>query len=155
MICEICGKRTATVHVKTTINGVYTEKHMCASCAKEYDNELDLLTPAGIIYSMFNNTPMKSKRCSNCGTSIKEFQQTGYLGCSKCYTEFGDVIEPVIRRVQGNTAHVGRVPTPVTKPTTEKDRLMMELEQAIRVEDYKKAAVLRDKIKSIQEGKNE
>lgn len=155
MICEVCGKRVATVHVKTMVNGVYTEKHMCASCAKEYESDLDLLTPAGMLSSMFKGSNTKGKRCSNCGTTSTEFQKTGYVGCSKCYEEFSDVIEPVIRRVQGNIAHVGRVPTPVVKPTSEREKLLIELEQAVKVEDYKKAAIIRDKIKALEEGKNE
>ena len=157
MICEVCGKRTATVHVKTMVNGVYTEKHMCSHCAKEYDSDLDLLTPAGIISSMFKGNTTnttKGKRCPNCGTTTAEFQKSGYLGCSKCYEEFGDVLEPIIRRVQGNVAHVGRVPTPVVKPTTEKEKLLLELDEAVRCEDYQRAAIIRDKIKALEDGKN-
>ncbi len=34
MICEICGKNFANIHLKTVINGVIKEQHICTSCAK-------------------------------------------------------------------------------------------------------------------------
>ena len=155
MICEVCGKRVATVHVKTMINGKYTEKFMCANCAREHDNELDLLTPAGIISSMFKTEDTKGKKCPICGTTAREIQKTGYVGCSNCYNEFSDVLEPVIRRVQGNIAHVGRVPAPSVKNMSERDKLQYELDQAVRMEDYKKAAIIRDKLKNLEGGAND
>ncbi len=35
MICQSCGKKTATTHIKTIVNGKLTQYHLCADCAKE------------------------------------------------------------------------------------------------------------------------
>lgn len=35
MICELCGKNQATTHVKSMVNGEYTEMWLCPHCAKE------------------------------------------------------------------------------------------------------------------------
>ena len=40
MLCQACGKRPATTHVKTIINGELSEYSLCAECAQKmgYDN---------------------------------------------------------------------------------------------------------------------
>ena len=40
MLCQACGKKTATTHVKTIVNGKLTEFHLCPDCAKQkgYNN---------------------------------------------------------------------------------------------------------------------
>ena len=42
MMCQSCGQRTATTHIKTVINGQLTEAHLCSQCAKKqgYGNML-------------------------------------------------------------------------------------------------------------------
>ena len=155
MICSRCGKNQATVHIKTKINGVYVEQHLCADCAREYDSELDLLSPANILSSMFSTIEgPTAKRCKTCGMTVTEFKKHGRVGCKDCYDAFSDIITPVIKRVQGTSTHVGNAPTPVIKPKTELETLKMELSEAVRAEDYKKAAILRDKIKEIEGGQN-
>lgn len=152
MICEKCGKRQATVHIKTNVNGIYTEKHLCAECAKEYEDYTNI-SPAGLFSSMFAKpTQGAGKRCKNCGMSEREFLKTGYLGCSDCYDTFADSVDAVVRKVQGNTAHIGRTPTPVKVPVSELDELKDALSKALKNEDYILAAKLRDKIKSMEGG---
>lgn len=48
MICENCGKKDATFHIRQVANGVICEKHLCEECAKgyninEFDNEFSLV----------------------------------------------------------------------------------------------------------------
>lgn len=152
MICEKCGKRQATVHIKTNVNGIYTEKHLCAECARDYEDYTSM-SPAGLFSSMFAKpTQGASKRCKNCGMSEREFLKSGYLGCSDCYDTFSDSVDAVVRKVQGNTAHIGRTPTPVSIPKSEIEMLKEELARALKAEDYKLCAKLRDKIKSLEGG---
>ena len=35
MICEVCRKNAATVHVTKVVNNVRTELHLCQQCARE------------------------------------------------------------------------------------------------------------------------
>lgn len=151
MICEKCGKRQATVHIKTMVNGVYMEQHLCSECATDHGSGFDTLNKAGFISSMFGRGSA-AKRCANCGLTENQFLKSGYLGCSQCYETFKDSVESVIRKVQGSTAHIGRTPSPVSVPQTELEKLTDELARAVKEEDYKKAAILRDKIKSLKEG---
>ena len=34
MLCQSCGKKTATTHIKTIVNGKLMEYHLCTDCAK-------------------------------------------------------------------------------------------------------------------------
>ncbi len=155
MICEKCKKRQATVHLKTLVNGIYEERHLCAECARDYDSELDLLIPNKILSTMFTTVEgPTAKRCKSCGTTATEFKRTGKLGCAECYNAFSDVILPIVKRIHGAGVHVGSVPTPVVKQKTEIETLRDELEEAVRIEDYKRAAALRDKIRAMEGNNN-
>ena len=35
MLCQACGKNTATTHVKTIVNGELAEYSLCAECAQK------------------------------------------------------------------------------------------------------------------------
>ena len=35
MLCDKCGKNTATTHIKRIINGVVTESNLCSECAEK------------------------------------------------------------------------------------------------------------------------
>ena len=132
----------------TVINAILQREFM-VQCSDDYN----ILSPAGFISSMFAKpTRGVGKRCKTCGTSENEFLKTGYLGCSDCYDTFSDSVDVVVRKVQGNTAHIGRTPTPVNVPKSELETLKDELATAVKKEDYKLAAKLRDKIKSMEGG---
>ena len=80
------------------------------------------------------------------------FKNTGYLGCPSCYSHFKKLVLPAIKRVQGSDRHTGRVPYIVTgtdepagSPETI-DQLKVRLDEAVSLENFELAAVLRDKI---------
>jgi protein arginine kinase activator len=174
MICDNCKKNSATVHITKFINGAKQEYSLCDACANEL-NEMnfvdvghislnntftvqDLLS--GIIdyvnqssQSNVSNVPT----CKNCGMTYTEFKKTGLMGCSKCYESFENSLIPIIKRVQGNIEHVGKIPKKSGKEVMEKRQLLKlkeELNKAVVAEEYERAAKLRDQIREIQ-GVNE
>lgn len=46
----------------------------------------------------------RKKACS-CGTTLKDFLDTGLFGCENCYTVFEQELLPILQRVQGATVH--------------------------------------------------
>ena len=95
--------------------------------------------------------------CSNCGMTYKQFGQSGRFGCSQCYQSFAGQLEPLLRRVQGNSRHTGKAPLRTRESLGYKreiEQLRQELQAAISTEAYEKAAVLRDQIHAL-EGKIE
>ncbi|SKA77973.1 protein arginine kinase activator [Clostridium sp. USBA 49] len=171
MLCENCHKNEANVHFTQIINGEKQELNLCESCANKIqgismENDfifgpsfsfqnilsglMDYMSPAVQI------NKVSEVSCKNCGTTFKDFKKNGLLGCSECYETFAQGLSPVIKRVQGNIEHTGKIPKKLGKGIIEKRRIIKlkeELQKAIANEEYEKAAEIRDMIKSLQ--KNE
>ena len=175
MKCQKCGKNEANTHVKRVINGEFEEYHLCSECAKDmgYSNMFSDFSTSftddfnSLFGSFFENAlPARTQatRCETCGTSYNDIARTGMMGCANCYDVFADRILPTIRRIHGNTTHMGKNSPSYKKiefeekPDEVKDdelnKLKDELETAIKNQEFEKAAVLRDKIKE-KEDNNE
>lgn len=173
MLCEVCHKNEANVHIKKIINGEKKELHVCEKCAKEVEGldinaDMDFISPfsfqnilSGIMDYIGTTYPdMRSSEltCKNCGTTYSEFKETGLLGCSECYKNFSSMIQPVISRVQGNVVHNGKIPKESGKQIIERNRindLKAELKKAVETEEYEKAAKLRDELRAINQPKGD
>lgn len=156
MLCERCGKNEATVHAVRTINGITKEEHICGECAAK----AGMFDKAGLLGSMFHFPANHNKVCSNCGNTLEDFNRTGLLGCSECYKEFEAELLPVLRRMHGNSKHVGAVPVKDNIPEiSEREQRLNELKQkladAIKTEDFENAAIFRDEINAIKAGGSE
>lgn len=180
MLCQHCNKNEATTHIKKNINGQREEMHLCSECAKELgvmdefrmpsmneffsDSFLGNFLGAGVAAM---NSIAGVDRCSTCGSSFNDIVKGGHLGCSDCYDKFGGRLEPSIRKIHGKTKHIGKFisydekeepkkaekkPKPQVDPV---ENLRAQLETAIKEQRFEDAAVLRDKIKDLTEGKNE
>lgn len=94
-----------------------------------------------------------SLKCPKCGLSYEGFQEIGKLGCSECYRSFRDKLVPLLRRIHGNTRHGGKIPSKAGEDMArakELERLKRELEEAVRNEEYERAAEIRDRIKLLE-----
>ncbi len=112
--------------------------------------------------------------CPTCGTSYEEFVKNSCFGCADCYTMFDLLIHDNIKQLQGSDSHKGKHPvcqeplsskaqaeavaqeeTEQTKSTEEQQIRAWDrkLKEALRTEDYENAAVYRDKIRALREGK--
>ena len=158
MLCSECKKNEATVNVIKIVNGHKTELHLCSSCVKKFEQQgffqsLDehLFAP----FSEFVDDSILSDRvCPACGTTLSQFNQTGYLGCEKCYEEFKPEIEVMLKRVQVSSSHVGKVPKgsrDLSSGMREYERLSLELKKAVGEERYEDAAKIKLKIKKLME----
>lgn len=167
MLCAICKKNQANVHITKIINGEKQEFDICDECAKRtegmefggnmiFDTQFSFQNILSGLMDYLNQTPQAERVepvCKNCGTTFSEFKKNGFLGCSECYNYFDAALIPVIRRVQGNVEHVGKIPHKSGKGILEKrelEKLKDELQKAIQSEEYEKAAEIRDKIRAIK-----
>ena len=169
MVCSRCKMRTATVRLSKVINNILTEVYLCQDCAKE-NAIAEMQAVIGIanmmpgIFAFENdlNKYIKAKsdpvRCSFCGKSFEEIRQDGRLGCATCYSDFGDKMGPIIERIYGTARHKGRCPSNMPdeyKNAMEIDELKILLNRAIELEEYERAAEIRDSIKSLEQGGRE
>ena len=92
MLCDECGKNQATYHEIRKINGRRTEVHLCDACRRK--NGYDVLPVSGMgdvfgsFDEFFGNGMREDETCEFCGTNIRDFLETGYLGCEHCYDKF-------------------------------------------------------------------
>ncbi len=166
MLCQHCKKNEATTHIKTMINGEYTEYRLCPECARElgYDSMFPDFSAdfGGLLSSFFSNAlPAISgaAHCRGCGSTLNDIRRTGKVGCADCYDTFFNELMPTIRSIHGNTEHKGKRPGEIEytvneeQPKENADKLASlraELKQAIEDENFERAAQLRDEIKELE-----
>lgn len=161
MMCEICGKNPATTHLKTVVNGVVHEKHLCSYCAaNEGYGNIGKLSLTNMLASMFGESISRgkpiSKRCECCGASFSDIAQSGRVGCSECYNTFRQELLPSLNRLHGKAIHVGNAPKEEKQQETTEEKigkLKAQLADAIKAEEFENAAKLRDEIRAL-EGEN-
>lgn len=160
MLCEICGKKEATVHLTEIVNDKMTKLHLCEECAKEKGSEMeehfglnDLLAGLADLGATIEPEMMETIKCPACGFTYQDFKKVGRLGCGECYEAFKKHLAPLLKRIHGADRHVGKVPLMVgktVKDTRTLQELKMRLEKAIQTEEFEEAARLRDQIKELE-----
>ena len=167
MLCDVCNKNQATVHLTEIIDDQMNELHLCEECARQKSAQMesqfglsDLL--AGMVEF---GKPTKEKdeeavalKCSNCGLTYADFKKIGRLGCSECYGTFKKFLGPLLKRIHGSSLHVGKsvfksAKTP--KKKIELQDLRQALQNAIENEVFEEAAKIRDQIKQLEKQQNE
>lgn len=166
MLCDRCQKRPAQVHLTQIINNTKKQMNLCSTCASELQAESLGFAPqinlhdflAGLINHHFTGTNIKPNAtpqmyCEKCGASEAQVAKSGLFGCSECYSQFGDRVQPLLKRIHGSSAHTGKVPkrTGGTALISKEIRsLKNQLQDAVRAEEFEKAAQIRDRIKELE-----
>ncbi len=180
MICEICGKNPATIHIKEIINGEKKSLNICPECASKKsksDPMLQGFNLADMLYSLSGNGTQAAQQqvggepdkedfqaqtasmliCPVCGWDSRRFRKTGRMGCSNCYNVFRDILIPALDNMHRGNMHVGKVPGADTMHAQENQntlleimKLQKELEELIKREEYEKAALVRDRLNELK-----
>jgi protein arginine kinase activator len=163
MLCQICNKNPATVHLTEIQDNRTSELHVCQSCAQEKGLAPQVnpknFSVSELVAKMFDDmaTGEEEKigpvQCPHCGMQYTAFKDTGRLGCAECYTTFQAKLRPLLRRIHGSTRHTGKHPSAdgeAVARTRQVQRLQDELQRAIDREDFERAAELRDQIRTLE-----
>lgn len=162
MLCDVCGKNPATVHLTEIINDQMNELHLCEQCAHQKSMKMDQqFGLSELLGGMVEfDKPAKeekeaavSVKCANCGLTYAEFKKIGRLGCSDCYTTFKKYLGPLLKKIHGSIIHFGKSPFKVARVTDKKTDLQVlrnQLQKAIDTEAFEEAAKVRDKIKELE-----
>ena len=155
-VCQSCHQAKATVHIMDTAPQK-RERHLCEDCAEKEGVIIKQHPPTtNAILQEFlkfkaGAAGEEDRSCPKCGRSFQEFMVKGQLGCPHDYEAFRDVLAPLIDRAHGGaTEHVGKVPTTAgesVQKRTELLRLRRELQEAVKQENYERAAEVRDQIR--------
>ena len=158
MKCERCNKNEATVFYREIINGHETKLNLCHACAREKEEESGLSFKGLFSNSLFSvpsaREVKEEKKCPLCAMTERDIRKAGKVGCPECYKAFAAFLAPTLRRLHGGSVHRGRKPARLTEEVKEENelsRLEGELKECIIREDYEKAAVLRDTIRSLKQ----
>lgn len=160
MLCDLCNKNIATVHLTEVLNDKVTEMHICQSCAKSKTEELkEQLNISDLLGSLADSAGVTKEdsfiKCQFCGFTYADFKKKGRLGCGVCYNSFRMQLVPLLRKINGTVHHRGKSPLQRNVKVsieTKIRELREKLERAINLEEYEAAAKLRDEVKRLEEG---
>ena len=145
--CDNCGKENVSYYYSSNINGNVTEKHLCSECAAKLGRESDLFDGAE---SMF------------------EEMFSGFFGTRRrrsLFSPFGgfSLAMPILMpRIELFLDDGSCASSPAKREETEPDEelslrreinmLRHEMGEAVKNEEFEKAAELRDKIRALENG---
>ena len=126
MMCDICGKKKATVHLTEIVDEQMSEMHLCEECARQKSVQMeqqfglaDLLAGLADFGKTVGGEAEKvDLQCPNCGMTYEEFRKFGRLGCSECYEAFKMYLTTLLKKIHGSNQHLGK--TPARMPQAEK-----------------------------------
>lgn len=164
-LCEECGVNEACYTISVMMGGQITQRHLCADCMAKMNMNLaagnikHLLSAimsaisGGVEEAAANAVaPANDVICERCNTTLSQFTKSGKLGCPQCYKAFREQLTPMLQQIHGRVQHAGRKPLDDEAAQRRRDvydRLTRQLEQAVAVEDFETAAILRDQLKHL------
>lgn len=164
MQCDNCQQREAAIHLTQIVDNAVTTVHLCEQCAAEKGVHTgasvakfplsDFLASLGKESTAALPPGADVEKCDFCGGTLKDFRETGRLGCPHCYDTFEVHLRDLLRRLHGSSQHVGEV---YLSPSAENEdaqrRLHMlreQLRRAVAAENFELAAELRDRIRVLE-----
>ena len=160
MLCDICAKNPATVHLTEIIDDQMTELHLCEGCARQKNAQMeqkfglgDLLGGLAEFEKPTKDLEVEKAKCANCKLTYADFKKIGRLGCGECYIAFKKYLTPLLKRIHGSGQHFGKSPVKVTTVVKKKldvQDLRYKLQNAIETEAFEEAAKIRDQIKELE-----
>ena len=163
MLCDICAKNPATVHLTEIVDDQMSELHLCEECARKKSSQMesqfglsDLLAGLADFEKPSEEKELGTVKCPNCGLTYKDFKKVGRFGCSECYITFKKFLAPLLKRIHGSGMHCGKCPVKITPGKSSRKKvdiqeLRCRLQKAVEDEAYEEAAKIRDQIKELQE----
>jgi protein arginine kinase activator len=161
VLCENCKEREGVFQVTTVSGGTTRKIQLCEKCAAERGVETTLTAAKpqinNFLQTIHEQMPAakgEPVHCSFCQATLADFRATGRLGCAHCYEAFEVSLRDLLRRVHGNSRHIGRryvAPLPSDLPhVSSATELRDRLKRAIEAEQFELAADIRDKLRGIE-----
>lgn len=167
MQCDNCGERAAAIHLTQIVNNSVTTVHLCEPCAAEKGVQTGAAVakfPLSDFLASMGKGKVKGKGdkveveddsvpCKSCRGTLKDFRDTGRLGCPQCYDTFADHLRDLLRRLHGSSRHVGEEYAMGKQSKTERPSvsdLRRQLQQAVDTENFELAAELRDRLRVLE-----
>lgn len=165
MQCDNCHERPAAIHLTQIVDNSVTKVHLCEDCAAAKGVQTGasvakyplstFLASVGKGAAAALPAGAEDRSCQFCQATLRDFRETGRLGCPHCYESFGSHLRDLLRRIHGSSQHVGEVYlSPHEAETPDRGRMLIELRQrlhkAVEAENFELAAELRDQIRVLE-----
>jgi protein arginine kinase activator len=164
MVCDNCKARDAVIELTQVEHDSKVTLHLCEQCAQEKGVETGvavLKSPlGGFITAMGKGaanvlpTPADGLRCPSCGGTIKDFRDSGRLGCAQCYVAFEAHLRDLLRRLHGSSQHLGEGYAMPGRGDPDPRRVLLDLREqlrrAVESENFELAAELRDRLRVLE-----
>jgi protein arginine kinase activator len=162
MKCEKCGERNAQIHLTQIVDNSVTTVHLCEECASNQGVQTGVATGANPLNDFVASIGLgggtisedeAATECPTCNSSLKDFRDSGKLGCADCYETFHAHLKNLLRRLHGSSHHAGKYyfaeseESDHDRKTTE---LRKQLKRAIEAENFELAAELRDQLQVLE-----
>lgn len=164
MLCNVCKKNEARVHLSQIAEGKTTRVDLCEFCAKERGfDEASLVSDLinkiqGKEAALLSSTGGEAAlRCRVCGYTQADFKKTGRLGCAHCYEAFEGKLKKILQSMHPAGGHVGKTPEKLKAKKIPQElearslQLQEQLKRAVKREQFEEAARLRDELKAVGE----
>lgn len=157
MKCQRCDRR-AVFHITEILGeGQFEELHLCEECGARYLAEpipgTQGPTATGSSAELELLQQWEQLQCPECGLTLKDFRNTGRLGCPRDYDFFREQLQPLLQSIHGDLQHAGKAPARLGQKDTlrqELARLRRQMQELINAERYEEAAQLRDRIRELE-----
>ena len=161
MLCDVCKEREGVVQVTKMEKDSVTLENLCEKCAAARGIETTVTMPKHPLSDFLSGVQQQlggqqgdTVRCAFCSTTLREFRNSGRLGCMHCYGTFEQSLRELLRKIHGNSRHNGRryePPTPLFfEGTSMIGELRERLRRAVETEQFELAASIRDQIKGLE-----
>jgi protein arginine kinase activator len=161
MLCNECKEREGVVKVTKMENNSVTLEHLCEKCAAARGIETTVTMEKHPLSDFLSGVQQQAggtqgdaARCAFCSTTMREFRNSGRLGCMHCYGTFEQSLRELLRKIHGNSRHAGRRYEPPASALLEGMSTLGELRErlrrAVETEQFELAASIRDQIKGLE-----
>jgi protein arginine kinase activator len=172
MLCDVCNENDVAITLTEIDGDGVRQVRLCERCAADRGEQAAIVSPkpelqAAIVtpkpelgsfvqsvHQQVNPLKGDATQCTFCGATLRDFRQTGRLGCAHCYQAFERGLRDLLRRVHGSSRHMGRMyDTPLdehTLATSSAHQLRDRMQRAIELEQFELAATLRDQLKALE-----
>ena len=165
MLCDNCKERDAIINLTQVEHDSKVTLHLCEQCAQQKGVETGgaiLKSPLGNFLGALGKGAAlvaaagDGSRCPACGSTLRDFRDSGRLGCDQCYVTFDAHLRDLLRRLHGSSQHVGEryeAPGEAGRESDPRSRLLelkAQLRRAVEGENFELAAELRDRIRVLE-----
>ena len=163
MLCDNCKEREAVINLTQVEHDSKVTLHLCDQCAQQKGVETGgtvLKSPLGGLVAAMGKatnvlpTPADGLRCHACGGTLRDFRETGRLGCAECYEAFDFHLRDLLRRLHGSSHHAGERYVAPGADDADPRRVLLDLKdqlrRAVESENFELAAELRDRIRVLE-----